>query len=165
MSHKDAINKGMVIGLLTFLVLAVVGWLIIPNPETYSNKYWLKWCFLYSMPLSLGVLAIVLKRYRSEDLIRGDLSSNSGIEVERAYLQNTVEQTLIALPIVASFGTMASGNMLKIIPLHIFVFLVGRLLFWFGYRKSYAARIPGFVVTNYANIALALGCVYLAFNP
>ena len=55
MSHKDAINKGMVIGLLTFLVLAVVGWLIIPNPETYSNKYWLKWCFLYSMPLSLGV--------------------------------------------------------------------------------------------------------------
>ena len=164
MSYKDPINKGMAVGLLVFLALAAIGWIVIPSPEVYSNKYWLKWCFLYSLPLSLGVFAIVLKRYGSEDLIKGYLSSNQGIEVERAFLQNTVEQTLIALPLVVSFGAMASASLLKAIPLHAFVFLVGRLLFWFGYKKSYSARIPGFVVTNYANVALALGCIYLVFN-
>lgn len=61
MSYKDVINKGMIIGLLIFLVLVVVGWLIILNFEIYLNKYWLKWCFLYFMLLLFGVLVIVLK--------------------------------------------------------------------------------------------------------
>ena len=103
---------------------------------------------------------LVLKRYQSDDLIRGCFSTNQGIEVERAYLQNTVEQTLITLPLALSYGTLAPAPFLKAIPLHALVFLIGRVLFFIGYKKSYDKRIVGFVITNYANVGLFVGCVF-----
>lgn len=161
MNHKAKINRGISIGLFAFVVLTLAAWVALPDPEEYTQHYWLRWLFLYSIPLFSGVLVIVLKRYVSEDLIRGYLSSGTGIELERAYLQNTLEQTVIALPLVASFGSMAPAALAKAVPVHALVFVVGRFLFYWGYKSSYQMRIPGFIITNYANIALLLGCVYL----
>ena len=161
MNYKETVNRGIVIGLLSFLVLFTLGWFAVPSPEVASNEYWVKWLFIYSIPIFFGVLAIVLKRYNSEELIKGCMSSNEGLAVDRAFLQNTIEQTVIALPLVASFGVMAPASMLKLVPIHAVTFIVGRLVFWCGYKKSYHWRIPGFIITNYANLALLVCCIWL----
>lgn len=161
MSHKKLVHKEIGIGVALLLTISVLGWLVIPTPEVINSRFWAKWLFLYSLPLFFGVLILVLKRYNHEELIKGSVFSNDGLEIERAYMQNTLEQTVIALPIVISFGVLAPMSLVKFIPLHAIVFIVGRFLFFIGYKSSYSKRLRGFVVTNYANFAMFIGCFYL----
>ena len=161
MSYKNKIHKGMGIGFLSLIVVVLLGWFLMPVSIYTLPSLWQKLLFLYVLPLGLGVLSIVIKRYESEDLILGYQSSNKGLELNKAYLQNTIEQTMLAVPLVVSFGSLAPAYLAKVIPVHLCVFLFGRLCFWFGYKKSPAARIPGFIITIYANVGLFLGCCYV----
>lgn len=161
--HKQAVIKGIGIGVSFLLIAGTILWHIIPAPETKTLLYWGRWLFIYAIPLFIGVLIVILKRYSSEELMKGCFSPDVGLEVEKSYLQNTVEQTLIIIPMVISYGLMAPAAMLKVIPIHATLFLIGRMLFLIGYHHSYRARLPGFVVNNYANLVLFGLCMYAFF--
>lgn len=112
MNHKVRINKLIGIGFLCFLFLSVAVWMIVPAPGKVSHHYWLNWLFLYSIPMFFGVLITALKRYNSDELIKGYLSSNSGVELERAYMHNKSRQSRARtsyLPLLGSHAAVVAG--------------------------------------------------------
>lgn len=159
--HRAQVHLGIAQGLAGLLVAGALAWWLLPGAGARDTAYWMPWLLLYSLPLQFAVLLVVLRRYGSPDLISGAASSSEGLDLERAVLQNTLEQTVIALPLVLAFGALAPAAWLKGVPVHAIVFVLARALFYLGYRADPLKRIPGFVMTNYANLLLALAILYL----
>jgi glutathione S-transferase len=68
--------------------------------------------------------------------------------------QNTLEQLIIFVPSMFTFGTFVSAPIACALGL---VFIVGRALYFRGYTAEAQKRGPGFLIGALANIALLLG--------
>jgi uncharacterized membrane protein YecN with MAPEG domain len=78
----------------------------------------------------------------------------------QALLQNTLEQTAIAIPVYLCWGVVASHAMLAMVAAAGILFLVGRLLFFIGYSGGAASRAFGFALTFYPTLVLLIGCAW-----
>lgn len=83
------------------------------------------------------------------------------IAVRSAVLQNSLEQTVLALGAHLTLAVLLRGSELVLIPLLVALYLVGRLAFAFRYAQGAAARAFGMALTGASilagyGIALAL---------
>lgn len=69
------------------------------------------------------------------------------IRIKIAFLQNTLEQAVIAIGSHIVFSTLASGDALALVVAATFLFGVGRVSFYRGYPRGAAARAFGVVTT------------------
>jgi hypothetical protein len=78
------------------------------------------------------------------------------LQVNRAVLQNTMEQLLLLLVAHAGLALALDGPALRVIPVLVTLFLLGRITFWAGYLRSPPARAFGFATTFYPTAAALL---------
>ncbi len=83
-------------------------------------------------------------------LVVGDPIFERALRVQ----QNTLEQIVLFLPAMWIFGTVFSPIYAAILGL---VWIVGRIIYAWGYYQSAEKRGPGFGVSILATIALILG--------
>jgi hypothetical protein len=69
------------------------------------------------------------------------------IAVYVAFLQNTLEQAVIAVGLYFALATLLSDAWLSLIPVGIVFFLIGRVLFLRGYPKGAEGRALGMALT------------------
>ena len=69
------------------------------------------------------------------------------IAVHVAFLQNTLEQAVIAVGLYLALATLVSGAWLSLIPVGVVFFLVGRVLFLRGYERGVEGRALGMTLT------------------
>lgn len=69
------------------------------------------------------------------------------IAVPRAFLQNIVEQAMIAIGALVALATVLSASSLALLPAAVLLFAIGRIAFLWGYPKGAAARAFGMVTT------------------
>jgi len=72
----------------------------------------------------------------------------------QALLQNTLEQSCLALPVYIATSIVAPAALLPVIPAAAAMFLVGRLFFFAGYANGAPARAFGFGLTFYPTVLL-----------
>lgn len=112
----------------------------------------------WDLPLFLWLMgcvqAVSTGRYRSPDDIRGSAFGppSKAIAVRRAVLQNSVEQVLLAVGAHLILATLLLGDELRLIPILVILFLVGRAAFALGYARGPGARGFGMAITGLANI-------------
>ena len=110
---------------------------------------------LSGLALVYCIAAIAKKRFFHSDVIGGAAYDGPGSEVavDKAVLQNTLEQTVLA--VVAYNGLTAVAPWLGpvLLPALTGLFLLGRLLFVLGYRKGAGHRALGFGLTFYPTVA------------
>jgi uncharacterized membrane protein YecN with MAPEG domain len=70
---------------------------------------------------------------------------------------NTLEQYMIFIPSVYGFGFYVDPNWAAGIGL---VLVMGRIFFYFGYKKEPLKRMPGVLITSAANYTLLLGTLF-----
>jgi len=75
-------------------------------------------------------------------------------------LTNTLEQTVIFVPSTLILSTYLEEASMKIMPILVVTFAVGRMLFAYGYLKSPLYRSPGFATTLVANLGAVFGVIY-----
>lgn len=122
----------------------------------------------YALPLLIFSNIVVFKRFNDPDLIMGAYcAAEESIRVEKALLQNTLEQTVITFPLGLCAFLLTPGHWASVLPMHVSLFLAGRLLFALGYYRHWALRIPGFVIGNYANLLMIPACIgmFATSNP
>lgn len=73
--------------------------------------------------------------------------ASKNIAIYLAFLQNTLEQAVIAVGLYFALATLVSGSWLSLIPVGILFFLVGRVLFLRGYSKGVEGRALGMALT------------------
>jgi uncharacterized membrane protein YecN with MAPEG domain len=122
------------------------------GPMTLADRlaFALKWDLLILIWLAGSVRAVSQKRFWSPADRHGSAYSEASpaLAVRRANLQNTLEQTVLAVGAHLILATVLKDNELVLIPLMVLLFLIGRAAFAIGYAASPIARAFGMAMTG-----------------
>lgn len=97
----------------------------------------------------LGVRLVARGRFRSAADNRGSAFAppSPRIAVPVAFLQNTLEQAVVAVGAHLVLATLLNGPALALIPTAVVLFAAGRLTFLIGYTKGAGGRAFGMATT------------------
>jgi hypothetical protein len=89
------------------------------------------------------------------DIDGGGLSEGtSTAKLLQSILQNTLEQSVLALSVHAIWAAAMPSAWQAAVPAAAILFFLGRLLFWRGYSRGAPARALGFALTFYPTVAM-----------
>ena len=105
--------------------------------------------------LIVAVQLVSYGRFRSRADNRGSAFGppSPAIAIRVAFLQNSLEQAVMAVGAHLIFATLVSGPSLALIPGAVTLFAVGRITFLWGYPKGAGGRAFGIVVTAIPTVA------------
>lgn len=69
------------------------------------------------------------------------------LAIKAAFLQNTLEQTVLAAGFYLALAAVAGGAWLALLPVAAGLFVIGRVLFFLGYRRGAQGRSLGMALT------------------
>jgi len=75
------------------------------------------------------------------------------IAVKAAFLQNTLEQAVLAAGVHLALASLIAGPLLSLIVVAVILFAVGRVTFFLGYPKGAGGRAFGMVTTVLPTLA------------
>ncbi|MDC0857361.1 MAPEG family protein [Rickettsiales bacterium] len=163
-NNQKSVVKGIVIALIITIGVLLYG--ILVNPFNASSNMPLIDQLQIMMHLFgifgliLGITIARLAKYRffsSNDIDGGGLTTaSSEAKLLQSELQNTLEQTVLAIfAYLCWIGSMPS-NYLSVLILNAGLFLIGRILFIIGYDKGAKSRALGFALTFYPSMITLL---------
>ena len=110
--------------------------------------------------LWLGISIALLARHRffsPEDIDGGGLTHGSETaKILQATLQNTLEQSVLAVLVHLSWAVLMPVHWISVIPAAAVLFLCGRVLFLRGYRGGAPTRALGFALTFCPSVLMLL---------
>jgi len=117
--------------------------------------------------LPAGFLLVVVQAVALTRLVTGAIDPLTDVpsnwrRVDMRVLANTVEQTLIFLPLLLAFAMVIKADesaWLTALPV---AFVLARIVFWVGYRISPMGRAPGMAAGFFINLGM-LGFVVIRF--
>ncbi len=160
--QKD-VRVGMVAGALFCVVWVWMGYgfinIELPLWVTTGDRlaYVAKCEFFASLMLLFGVMAVAGQRFFSDKAIEGQTTGlPDAIIINQRYIQNTLEQLILLVIAHMAYAATADSGDMKIIPILVSLFIVGRICFWVGYHQNALSRSFGFAVTFYPTVTLML---------
>lgn len=116
-------------------------------------------CLLAPAATLLFCIARLAKhRFFTPEDINGSALTEGSMRARllQALLQNTLEQSALALPVYLLGALLLPGHLLGLVPAAAAMFLTGRALFYAGYAGGAASRALGFALTFYPTVLLAV---------
>ncbi len=103
----------------------------------------------------IGVMMVSTGRRRSPKDIGGSAAAppSDEIAVYVAFLQNSLEQAVLAVGAYWALSALVKGPWLSVIVVGVVFFTVGRILFLAGYKKSARGRALGMTLTMLPTLA------------
>ena len=142
----------------------------IPVPTSTDLAVRLSYTLRCTLPLFITLLfavyAVSFHRFINRKVVGNPLVGNDHlIQVDKNYLQNTLEQTVIAVGILLVATTYFNEpDLMKIVPIFVLAFIIGRILFRIGYGISPYYRSLGITITFVNTSLLAIYVMYLMFT-
>lgn len=132
-----------------------------PFPETLAAA--LQWDVLIVACLAATIGNLARHRFFTpEDIAGGGLSAGTPrARVFQAVLQNTLEQSVLAIGVHAVWSAATQLSAQAVVPVAAILFVAGRILFALGYARGAPARALGFGLTFYPSVLML---VLLAFS-
>jgi len=115
-------------------------------------EYALKCEVFAALCMLAGVAKIANRRFFIPDAIEG--GDSPSIEIDRRYIQNTLEQLVLAIVAHLALVTIVAPESIRAVAVLVMLFVIGRITFWFGYHRSGPARAFGFATTFYPTVAV-----------
>lgn len=92
-----------------------------------------------------------------EDIDGSGLTPGSArAKLLQSLLQNTLEQTVVAIAVYLAWVVLAPNKLLPALPMAAVLFFCGRMLFFRGYARGAPGRALGFGLTFYPSALLLL---------
>jgi uncharacterized membrane protein YecN with MAPEG domain len=130
---------------------------LIPDPGVAAAlAQALRWDLLIAVCLAINIALLARHRFFTPADIDGGGLSDATPEAHllQSMLQNTLEQTVLALSIHLVWAATMPQRWQAAVPAAAVLFLLGRVLFWRGYAHGAAARAVGFALTFYPSVAM-----------
>lgn len=152
---ERSIRVASVISVLALAAAVPAGYFLMPAifafPEELSER------LAFAAQASLFVLLCLViaiamvstaRRFSPHD-ISGSAARppSEKIAIYVAFLQNTLEQAVIAVGLYFALATLVSGPWLALIPIGVLFFVTGRVLFLRGYSNGVEGRALGMTLT------------------
>ncbi|MCC5962753.1 MAG: MAPEG family protein [Rhodobacteraceae bacterium] len=99
--------------------------------------------------LLVAIMMVSTTRRFSPEDIGGQAAGppSDRLAIKAAFLQNTLEQTVLATGFYFALAAVAGGAWLALLPVAAGLFVVGRVLFYIGYRGGAQGRSLGMGLT------------------
>jgi hypothetical protein len=117
----------------------------------FRIEYALKCEVFAAVCLLAGVGMIANRRFFIPEAITGD--PVPPIEIDRRYVQNTLEQLVLAIVAHLALVLVVPDDSIRVVAILVMLFVIGRATFWIGYHISGPARAFGFATTFYPTVA------------
>jgi hypothetical protein len=159
-------QTGVIRGVIPAAISAVVGMCaiplllpvsVLPPDEAGARLAWaLPWTLLPLLMLMISIMRVANHRFASpEDIDGSGLTAGSArVLVLRAILQNTLEQSVLAVAAYLIWSASVPLKWLRVIPPAALLYVAGRLLFMRGYERGAAGRATGFGLTAYPTFGM-----------
>ena len=167
---QRGVLKGIIAGAaITFVVIVgaiLVGPMALSPEASAGERLAFAICADAFIALWLGISVGLLARHRfftPEDIDGGGLSSGSETaNVLQSTLQNTLEQSVLAVLVHLAWSILMPVSWISAIPAAVFLFLCGRVLFVRGYRGGAPSRAVGFALTYYPSVLMLIFVIVTA---
>lgn len=153
--------------LVAFFLVAVAAFHVLPRistlPDTLVER--MAFAIVASLPallcLATAIMLVSTRRRHSPEDIGGSAAREPSpyIAVQAAFLQNTLEQTVLAIGAYLVFAVLLSDAWLSLLPVSASFFVIGRILFYRGYRQGASGRALGMTLTMVPTIVLFLASI------
>lgn len=108
----------------------------------------LRWAVIIQLPLIAGIVVVAQQRFWSPEHADGSApKSGSAMDINKRYLTNTLEQSLLSTVGVLAFAATCPAQYLGFVPALALLFLFGRISFWVAYHVNSCARAFGLVLS------------------
>ena len=161
---QRGVLNGIIVGATTTFVVivgAILAGPMVLSPEATVGE---RIAFALSadafIALWLGISVGLLARHRfftPEDIDGGGLTHGTETAtILQAALQNTLEQTVLAVLVHLAWAILMPASWMSAIPAAVVLFLCGRVLFVRGYRGGAPSRAIGFTLTYYPSVLMLI---------
>lgn len=164
--EQKTVAKGAVLGVLGMMVLTWLFYTLLPASTDVSEfseriTYALRWNAVAVLPLFVMLATIGNRRFLGGGINPLKETKDEAFIIDGRVVTNTLEQTLVFIVGALALATFLSAAHIKLIAALTLVFVIARLVFWFGYRKHYLYRAPGMAATYYLNVLMLITVVTL----
>lgn len=159
---QSGVLRGMMAGLAITIIalgLAMHGVLTPLRPGAEATfGFVLKWDLLVLACLAINIGLLARHRFFSPDDIDGGglTAGTQSARLLQSMLQNTLEQTVLALGVHLAWAILTPHAWLPAVPVAAMLFAIGRFLFWRGYAAGAPHRALGFALTFYPQVVMLL---------
>lgn len=138
---------------------------LLPSPtgiETMPDRivYALRINLVALLPLFVMLIAIGNSRFLSDAIDPTRRAETPTQQVDGRVADNTLQQNFVFAVASLALATIVSAENLQVLWACAIVFMVARLVFWFGYRIHPLFRAPGMSATAYLNLGMILFVLY-----
>lgn len=117
------------------------------------------------LPLFVMIISIANSRFLTDAIDPTLSAENQRQIVDGRVADNTLQQNFVFATATLALATLVESHYLQVLWACAIVFVVARLVFWFGYRIHPLYRAPGMSATAYLNLGMILYVLYaLAFR-
>ena len=154
-AEKRAIRFGSTVAtlatLIGFLAAFWIAPVVIDLPVALSERLAFA-ALCWAVPGFVLLVAILMvsttRRFSPEDIGGQAAGPPSGrLAIKAAFLQNTLEQTVLAAGFYFALAAVAGGAWLALLPVASGLFVIGRVLFYLGYPRGAQGRSLGMALT------------------
>lgn len=159
--QKGVVRAAVPTAIITLAGLCGVSLLIpmgaLPTDDAGARLAWaLRWSLIPILALVIAIARVGNFRFSSPQDIDGSGLTNASphVQILRAVLQNTLEQTVLAVGTYLIWAAVMPHRWLRVIPVAAVLFIGGRVLFARGYSKGAGGRAMGFGLTMYGTAGM-----------
>lgn len=160
-AERRQISLQVIIGLVFMLIYLGLGYhyIHIENILTKGHRlaFALHWDIFIAATILVAILNVGARRFRGNEAAL-DGEQTAELRLPLAFLSNTMEQALVTVLVHLGLAVTLPSDALQLIPLLAILFVLGRLLFYFGYRHKAAWRALGFSMSI---LPATVGCIYV----
>jgi len=138
----------------------------LPLDQPADRLAWvLPWAILPMLGLMVSIMRVANHRFATPEDIDGSglTAGTQEIQILRAVLQNTLEQSVLAVGGYLIGAVALPHGWLRVIPAAALLFVVGRIFFAAGYARGAAGRALGFGLTAYPTFTLLATAAMIYF--
>ncbi|OWF42454.1 uncharacterized protein LOC110461032 [Mizuhopecten yessoensis] len=164
------VRNNIIASVIVCVALCLLGFMLLPAPtprlETVSMRiiYCLRWQIWPVLTLTAGISTVAHMRFFTSAIDPIEGRGEHLLEVHKRYIQNTMEQLTLHILSSILLSSFLSPESMTIIPIRVFLFVLGRVTFWYGYMKSPVKRAFGFQMTFGPSVASLLYCAFCFCN-
>lgn len=166
------VKRGMAIGFVVTLSLMIGLYVVFPKwtqpVELIDRLYLGLECLVFPALMFLVViLRVGSQRFGNPaenpvEMVAG----TQGMKIDLRVLSNTHEQIVIFVINALSLSVLLPYQYLSLLPVYSTLFVLGRIVFWLGYRHHVLWRAPGFAMAVLpAVLGLGYSCIVIAVKP
>jgi hypothetical protein len=163
-TKQRGVLSGIIVGAVITIVVIVgaifAGPSLLPPESAVAERLAFALGADVFIALWLGISIALLARHRfftPEDIDGGGLTRGTETaNVLQATLQNSLEQTVLAVLVHLAWASLMPFSWMAAIPAAVVLFLCGRVLFLRGYRGGAPSRAIGFALTFYPSMLMVI---------